>query len=407
MKKITVKIALLLSALFLVGSFGFHVGAEETIAVYVDGKAVTFDAQPRIIENRTMVPMRAIFEAIGASVSWDPETRTVGSSFRDTTVSVTIGTEKLIKNGTEIFLDVPAQVVESRTLVPVRAVAESFDCKVEWIPEKRAVRIVTSNLDSFALDSDREVYATVKDRNFSKAFYDVFASDGSVTDEEIAEYFRILTAYEQYAAQKGYTLDFTAYDTFDKNLRSEIDAGTITQSTGAGEPTILVRRTVGRDAMLAQYVKYLAAYDAIGDTESLLPYIRENAIRVKHILVKTEEEAETIEKRLADGDNFESLITEYSIDGMNPVTGYIFGKGEMVEEFETAAYALKLGETSAPVKSQFGYHIIRRYDFDGMTDEEILSATGEGFLNTYCADKLNKEITEIAEKLTVTYSTAA
>lgn len=405
MKKITKSIALLLTAALLFCGLSFPVNAEGEIAVYVDGTQVKFDAQPRIIENRTMVPMRAIFEAIGATVNWNAETRTASSTFRGTTVSITVGTNILLKNNTEIPLDVPAQVVESRTLVPVRAIAESFDCKVEWLGDIRTVRIVTTDFDSFMTEDDKRVHVTVGSRNFSDAFYSsACTAGGSMSEEEILEFFKSLAAYEKYAEEKNYVPSILEYDALDGWLKKQLDAGNIAQSpdpkTGM---TVYTRREIARDALLTQYVEYFSAFDYLADMQSLLPYVKEKAVRVKHILVGTKEEADAVTERLKNGEKFEDLVTELSLDGMNPETGYIFGNGEMVEEFEKASYALEVGETSEPIQSQYRYHIIRRYSFDGMKDEEILSATGEKLLSTYCLNMLYKDIAEIAKTLAVTY----
>ena len=111
------------------------------ITVIINGKPLALE-QPPIIENgRTLVPLRAIFEALGAEVDWNPETQTVTAGKGGTTVMLTIGSNTLIKNGQQISLDVPARIVGGRTLVPVRAVAESFDAEVEWDASTRTVNI--------------------------------------------------------------------------------------------------------------------------------------------------------------------------------------------------------------------------------------------------------------------------
>ena len=111
------------------------------IKVYVGASEITFD-QPPIIENsRTLVPLRAIFEALGASVDWDGGTKTVTAVKGGLTISLQIGSNVLNKNGEKIILDVSAQLVNSRTLVPVRAVAESFGAIVEWDEDARTVII--------------------------------------------------------------------------------------------------------------------------------------------------------------------------------------------------------------------------------------------------------------------------
>ena len=88
-----------------------------------------------------MVPLRAIFEALGASVEWDDATKTVTSVKGDTTVKLTIGNAAITVNGEDKALDVPAQIVDSRTLVPVRAIAESFGCDVAWDDATKTVTI--------------------------------------------------------------------------------------------------------------------------------------------------------------------------------------------------------------------------------------------------------------------------
>ena len=199
--------------------------------------------------------------------------------------------------------------------------------------------------------------------------------------------------------KKNYIPSILEYDALDGWLKKQLDAGNIAQSpdpkTGM---TVYTRREIARDALLAQYVGYFSSFDYLADMQSLLPYVKEKAVRVKHILVGTKEEADAVTERLKNGEKFENLVTELSLDGMNSETGYVFGDGEMVEEFEKASYALKVGETSEPIQSQYGYHIIRRYSFDGMKDEEILSATGERFLSTYCLNMLYKDIAEIAKR---------
>ena len=109
--------------------------------ITTNGEAKDLDVPAQLIDNRTMVPLRAIFEALGASVEWNGDTKTVTSVKGDTTVTLTVGENKLTVNGTEKALDVPGQIVENRTLVPVRAISEAFGCEVAWDAETRTVSI--------------------------------------------------------------------------------------------------------------------------------------------------------------------------------------------------------------------------------------------------------------------------
>ncbi len=111
------------------------------ISVYVDGKRLEFDVPPQLINGRTMVPMRKIFESLGAEVSWDDPSQTATGRKGDTIVNITIDSRNLFKNGVPKVLDVAPALIGERTLVPARAIAESFDCRVEWVEETQSVHI--------------------------------------------------------------------------------------------------------------------------------------------------------------------------------------------------------------------------------------------------------------------------
>jgi peptidyl-prolyl cis-trans isomerase C len=87
-------------------------------------------------------------------------------------------------------------------------------------------------------------------------------------------------------------------------------------------------------------------------------------VRARHILVGTEQEAKDILDRLAKGEKFEDLAKQFSLDGSKDFGGDLgyFTQAEMVPEFSKATFALKVGETSQPIKTDFGWHIIRLED---------------------------------------------
>ncbi len=118
----------------------------QQVVVKVDNVFVDcseYGVLPQIIDGRTMVPLRSIFEALGTTVEWHAPTSTAKSTIGDDTVEITIGEKKIKKNGEylETELDVPAQIVDNRTLVPVRAISEAYDCTVEWDADTRTVLI--------------------------------------------------------------------------------------------------------------------------------------------------------------------------------------------------------------------------------------------------------------------------
>ncbi|ASI13714.1 PpiC-type peptidyl-prolyl cis-trans isomerase [Candidatus Mancarchaeum acidiphilum] len=87
-------------------------------------------------------------------------------------------------------------------------------------------------------------------------------------------------------------------------------------------------------------------------------------IRCSHILVDKESTAKEVLEKLKGGEDFSKLASEYSLDGSRRRGGDLgyFGRGMMVKEFENAAFNLKKGEVSGIIKTQFGYHIIKRTD---------------------------------------------
>ena len=114
--------------------------AADNITVTLDGNAIDFaDQAPAIVEGRTLVPLRAIFEALGATVEWDQATKTVSSTKDGVSISLAIGSNTLYKNDEAKELDVPAMIIGGRTMVPARAIAEAYGVEVAWDAATRTV----------------------------------------------------------------------------------------------------------------------------------------------------------------------------------------------------------------------------------------------------------------------------
>ncbi len=121
----------------------------DEIKVFINNQTVMFDVSPKLINDRTMVPMRKIFEDVGAKVDWDEATQTVTATrivsdsweIKTTEVKLTIGQNKIFINGEEKAIDVAPVVIDDRTLVPVRFISEALGGIVEWIDDKQIVKI--------------------------------------------------------------------------------------------------------------------------------------------------------------------------------------------------------------------------------------------------------------------------
>lgn len=100
--------------------------------VEVDGKALVLDSAPVNVDGRILVPFRAIFEALGGTVTYDEGTKKIVGKDNNFNVELTLNSSNAIINGNSTFLDVPARLVGGRTMVPVRFVSENFGCSVDW-----------------------------------------------------------------------------------------------------------------------------------------------------------------------------------------------------------------------------------------------------------------------------------
>jgi hypothetical protein len=125
-------ICVLMVLLLTISATSFTVSASNEVSVLLDGELLEFDVPPQIINGRTMVPMRKIFESLGATVEWEGNTRTITAQKENITIVMQIDNNVILVNENSITLDVPPQLVDERTLVPVRAVAESFNINTLW-----------------------------------------------------------------------------------------------------------------------------------------------------------------------------------------------------------------------------------------------------------------------------------
>jgi len=103
------------------------------INVTINGEPVVFDGQnPTIVDGRTLVPVRGVFEHLGFDVDWNQGTQTAYLTSADYVVAISIGSAEFTTNGASYALDVPAQIIDGRTMLPIRAVLESVGYNVGW-----------------------------------------------------------------------------------------------------------------------------------------------------------------------------------------------------------------------------------------------------------------------------------
>ncbi len=136
-------VSLLLVVVMLFASVS--VMAADDVTVTLNGVPIAFDVPAQIVNGRTMVPMRKIFETLGAHVDWVEEHQGIVSTKGSKIIVMKVGSNLMVVSDVmtltenQVTLDVPPMIIDSRTLVPVRAISESLGVKVDWIPETRTV----------------------------------------------------------------------------------------------------------------------------------------------------------------------------------------------------------------------------------------------------------------------------
>lgn len=126
------------SGLMLLGQ-AWAVGPQ--VQTTLDGRPLNFD-QPAIMQGgRVMVPLRGIFESLGADVLFDNATRTIKATKGDRVVELALGSREAMINGQMSYLDVPASSIGGRTMVPLRFVSEALGAEVRWSPSSRTVAL--------------------------------------------------------------------------------------------------------------------------------------------------------------------------------------------------------------------------------------------------------------------------
>jgi hypothetical protein len=132
------------------------------VRVTIDGKLQNYEQPPVIRDGSTLVPLRAIFESMGAAVAWDSATQTATGRKGNTTISLKIGESKAVKNGQTIDLDVPAQLINGNTMAPARFIGEAFGGELQWDGKSRTVQIKTAGANTKSVKSEQTEVSTEK-----------------------------------------------------------------------------------------------------------------------------------------------------------------------------------------------------------------------------------------------------
>lgn len=170
LKRITAIV--LICVTFLLMS-AISVSAQENITVLFEGRRIFFDVLPQTINGRTMVPIRGIFETMGAKVVWDNSTQSATCTKGGTTVKMTLDSPIVYVNNQPIKMDISPVMVNDRILAPARYVAESFGYAVEWNENTSTVSIYTPDIE-YTEDAPKYITDFSAEYHSENSMYSIF-----------------------------------------------------------------------------------------------------------------------------------------------------------------------------------------------------------------------------------------
>mgnify|MGYP000250603451 CR=1 FL=1 len=154
-------------------------------SVISEGKSFKFDTPPVIKEGRTLIPVRAITEGFGAEVSWDDETQEVTITKDDKIIKLTIGSVVAVVDGEEIQIDAKSEIMNGRTVVPLRFIIESLGLKIEWDSETETIEIEEEIEDDN--ESETEIEEELEDVDEKESENEEEIEDDNGVETELEE----------------------------------------------------------------------------------------------------------------------------------------------------------------------------------------------------------------------------
>jgi len=171
------------------------------IGVTVNGQPVNIEGQqPVIVDGRTLVPVRAVFEHLGFVVEWNAETQTAMITRGNDIILITIGSAEFTTNGTSHMFDVQAQIIGGSTMVPIRLPLESVGYSLDWNTATSTV-IITSGEASAATQPIGQISTSDRIRQFHSSLVwiadtmDRWAGELDMTIDEIFDYVLAVSNY--------------------------------------------------------------------------------------------------------------------------------------------------------------------------------------------------------------------
>lgn len=410
--------ALLLTAVSAhAATLEFTIGSDAMYCVDPDSSetaSAQLETAPYTYNDRTMVPVRIISERFGASVVWNDETQSVSIEKDGQTILLTLGSDTALVNGSETLLDAAPQEYNGRTMVPLRFISETLGMNVEYVALSQQV-LITDETSVMTINGHNIMpYDFRSLKNI--VGYEYETSDVIDFVEFAIPIFKECIVFSDAAEYAGYDFgDAVTPDDISEYAGSGQAYSNNTLMASNIKLTSYMSSSQDYLNRIAEYISNNVFYTTT--TEELRKIYESEYICAKHILISTldsetrepysaDRKAEAYSKatniltRLKNGADFDTLLKDY---GEDPGTaqqpdGYVFTKGQMVENFENAAFALKTGEISGIVESEYGYHIIKREplpELDDYTANDIIRKLFLNEFNDYYTAAINSATIEM------------
>lgn len=411
--------------------------AQNSVKVTINEEAVNFDEAAPFVDSKncTLVPLRFISEKLGAGVKWDGKKQQATITQEGKKVVLTVGKLTMVVNGQEVKMNTTPVIKDSTVFVPVKCIGDLLGVETKWIKETSTVAISSKEADQAAEIKDSEIVAKVGDEvitvrdveaqvsyemaimqlqyQYEASYFESEEGKQFIKDrkKEIVDYIiknkvalvkgRELklepTQAEVEAEYKATKAAYPTEDAFNAALKDTGLTETGYKQQIKDNMTIknLMNKVSKEITVTDEEIKsYYEAHRA--------DYVLAPGANMYHILVATEEEAKNVKAEYEKGTSFEELAKKYGTDGtkdLGGALGYIeYDSRAYDQDFLNGAKALKEGEVSAPVKTQFGYHLIKVTDVHKDVYTTPLEEVKESVKAAVISDKTTPAIYKQIEK---------
>ncbi len=350
--------------------------------------------EPFIIDGTTYLPVRALATALGENVDWDQATSTV--IIGEKSVVETPAETELFKVDSAILSTFSEKTLATVGDIPVKGsyyninIAQTcnsamFEMMCDNYSADKTLQTITMNSYPAA-----KILADTLTDSFHPMFavYAEAEKTGFTKKPEIQQFIE--------ATLKSYKSQFKT----DEEFRNFLSESAISEKDFNNYITMNAVYSVYADDLYSRYTQIPYT------DEEIVDICKKEFVKAKHILVQDAETAQKIISELSAGKDFHALTDEYNLDSGQPYEGYTFTRGEMVPEFEKAAFDLAENTyTKSPVKSVYGYHIIYRYSIDAEWAKANIQAIISAIASRDTDNVISTLKNNSALKLTADYDT--